>query len=188
MRDSFSKTTSMLGTPLDFLGGARTVHLLADGRRRKRAQRGVTLIELLIVAALIALIAGLSFPSAAAGIESMRLRSAADTIANFLSAAIDHAERREQVIEVWISPQDNVLIARSPDLGFQRRLEIPPMFRIISIQPAAEVSEGLPRRFLMYPGGTVPHIGVEIASQSGRKRLVSVDPLSGLPHSELVTK
>jgi len=148
----------------------------------------VTLIELLIVAALIALIAGLSYPSAVTGIESMRLRSAADTVTNFLSAAIDHAERREQVIEVWISPQDNVLIARSPDLAFQRRLEIPRMFHIASIQPPAEVSEGASRRFLMYPGGTVPHIGVELLSQSGRRRLISVDPLSGLPHSEVVSK
>ena len=151
-------------------------------------ERGVTLIEMLIVAALIALVAGLSYPSAAAGIESMRLRSAADTITNFLSAAIDRAQRREQVVEVWISPQDNVLIARSPDLGFERRLEIPPMFHIVSIQPSAEVAEGAPRRFLMYPGGTVPRIGVELASQSGRRRLVSVDPLSGLPRSEWVSK
>lgn len=155
---------------------------------RRSVSAGVTLIEMLIVAALIALVAGLTYPSAAAGIESMRLRSAADTITNFLSAAIDHAERREQVIEVWISPQDNVLIARSPDLGFQRRLEIPPMFHIVSIQPLIEGNEGAPRRFLMYPGGTVPRIGVELASQSGRRRLVSVDPLSGLPHSELVGK
>jgi prepilin-type N-terminal cleavage/methylation domain-containing protein len=156
--------------------------------RRAFSQRGVTLLELLIVAALIALIAGLSYPSATAGIESMRLRSTADSISNFFSAAIDHAERREQVIEVWISPQDNVLVARSPDLGFQRRLEIPATFHISSIQPAAEVAEGSARRFLMYPGGTVPRIGVEIATQSGRKRLVSIDPLSGMPHSELLTK
>ena len=98
---------------------------------------------------------------------------------------VDHAQRREQVIEVWISPQDNVLIARSPDLGFQRKLELPPNFKIASIQPAAEVPENTPRRFLMYPGGTIPRIGVELASQSGRKRIVTVDPLSGLLRSEV---
>lgn len=173
MQVSFLRGTKASGSPLSC---------------HRESERGVTLIELLIVAALIALIAGLSYPSAAAGIESMRLRSTADGISNFLSAAIDHAERREQVIEVWISPQDNVLVARSPDLGFQRRLELPPSFHIVSIQPAAEVPDGSARRFLMYPGGTVPRIGIEIGTQSGRRRLVSVDPLSGLPHTELVTR
>jgi prepilin-type N-terminal cleavage/methylation domain-containing protein len=175
-------------------GGARAFacrSILRAGRgenARTKSQQGVTLIELLIVAALIALVAGLSFPSATAGIEVMRLRSTANTITNFLSAAIDQASRRNQVVEVWISPQDNVLIARSPDAAFQRKLEIPPAFRILSIQPAAEVNEGSPRRFLMYPGGTIPRIGLELQSQSGRKRLVSVNPLSGLPRSEAVAK
>src|SRR3954471_16229824 len=87
-------------------------------------ERGITLLELLIVMTLIALVTGLSYPSAASGLDSMRLRSAGDTIANFLNAAIDHASRRQQVIEVWISPHDNVLIARSPDLQFTRKLDI----------------------------------------------------------------
>jgi len=116
----------------------------------------------------------------------MRLRSTTDQIANFLSAAIDHAQRRQQVIEVWISPRDNALTARSPDLGFARRLDIPAPFRITAVLPAAQVNPDEPRHFLMYPGGTVPRIGVEISNTNGRKRIVSVDPLSGMPRAEAV--
>ena len=130
-----------------------TQTLSAGATSRRRA--GVTLIELLIVLTLIALVTGISYPSAAAGVESLRLRSVSDQVVSFLNTAIDRAGRREQVIEVWIAPKDNVLIARSPDLEFSRRLELPDGYRILLVLPAAEVSPDEPRRFLMYPGGTV---------------------------------
>jgi len=147
----------------------------------------VTLIELLIVMTLIALLVGIAYPSAASGIESIRLRSTADNVVNFLNAAIDHAERRQQLVEVWIAPKDNVLIARSPDQGFARRLEIPAPFHITAVRPSAEVAPDEPRRFLLYPGGTIPRIGIEISGNDNKKREVTVDPLTGMPRSELAT-
>lgn len=150
-------------------------------------QRGVTLLELLIVMTLIALMTGIAYPSASAGIDSMRLRSTSDHIARFLSTAIDRAERSQQVVEVWISPKDGALMARSPDLGFARRFEVPAPYSISAVYPAAG-DPGETRRFLMYPGGTVPRIGVEISSGTGRKRLVTVDSLTGMPRSEAVAR
>jgi prepilin-type N-terminal cleavage/methylation domain-containing protein len=152
----------------------------------RRAQRGVTLIEMLIVMTLIALLAAIAYPSAASGLEAVKLRSTADNVVNFLNAAIDHAERRQQVVEVWIAPKDNVIIARSPDLGFVRRFNIPESFHITAVRPAAEVAPDDPRRFLLYPGGTIPRMGIEITGGNGRKREVIVDPLTGMPRSEIV--
>jgi prepilin-type N-terminal cleavage/methylation domain-containing protein len=157
----------------------------ASSATRRRSQRGVTLIELLIVMTLIALLVGIAYPSAASGIDAIRLRSTADNVVNFLNAAIDHAERRQQLVEVWISPKDNLLIARSPDLGFARRFQLPEPFHITAIRPVAEVSPDDPRRFLMYPGGTVPRLGIEITGNDGKKREIIVDPLTGMPRSEL---
>ncbi len=150
---------------------------------KRNSQRGITLLEMMIVTAIIALVAGLSFPSAAAGLEQMRLRSTGDSMVSFLNTAIDRAQRRQQVIEVWIAPQDGVLIARSPDLEFSRKLEVPAGFRISQIQPLASANPTQARRFLMYPGGTVPRLAIEIASLSNqnRRRYVSVDPLTGQP-------
>lgn len=158
-----------------------------SNRDSSHAQRGVTLIEMLIVMTLIALLAAVAYPSAASGIEAVQLRSTADNVVNFLNAAIDHAERRQQVVEVWIAPKDNVLIARSPDQGFARRFQIPEPFRITAVRPAAEVAADEPRRFLLYPGGTIPRMGVEISASSGRKREVNVDPLTGMPRNEIAT-
>src|ERR1700681_247289 len=117
-----------------------TTQTLLAGATNRRRDSGVTLIELLIVLTLIALVTGISYPSAAAGIESLRLRSVSDTVVSFLNTSIDRAGRREQVVEVWIAPKDNVLIARSPDLQFSRRLQLPEGYRILAVLPAAEVS------------------------------------------------
>jgi type II secretory pathway pseudopilin PulG len=143
-------------------------------------------MELMIVMALIGLLVGIAYPTAVSGIEAVRLRTTADTVANFLNAAIDRAERRQQPVEVWIAPKDNVLIARSPDQGFARRLEIPEPFRITAVRPTAEVAPDEPRRFLMYPGGTIPRMAVEIAGTSGRRREIGVDALTGMPRNEVV--
>lgn len=155
---------------------------------QRRNQRGVTLIEALIVVALIAMIAAVSFPAISAGLDTLRLRSASDSIVSFLNIALDRADRRQQAVEVVISPRENILLSRTADLGFSRRMEIPAQIHIVSVRPALPtlVDPEEPRRFLLYPGGSVPGIGVEISTLQGRKRMVSVDPVTGSPRSEVV--
>ena len=151
-------------------------------------ERGVTLIEALIVVALIAMVAGLSYPSVSSGLDTLRLRSASDSIVSFLNIALDRAGRRQQAVEVIVSPRENLLLSRTADLGFSRRLDLPPQLRIVSVQPAspAILDPQEPRRFLLYPGGSVPRIGIEIATSQGRRRLVRVDPVTGSPLSGAV--
>jgi prepilin-type N-terminal cleavage/methylation domain-containing protein len=180
--------TSFRWAPTGNPVGKETTQTLSAGATSRRGQAGITLIELLIVLTLIALVTGISYPSAAAGVESLRLRSVSDRVVNFLNTAIDRAGRRQQVIEVWIAPKDNVLIARSPDLEFSRRLELPEGYRILTVLPAAEVNPDEPRRFLMYPGGAIPRIGIEISSPAGKKRMVSIDPFTELTSAQVVRK
>ena len=155
----------------------------AIGCARKRNERGVTLIEALIVVALIALIAGLSYPAVSSGLDTLRLRSTSDAIVSFLNIALDHADRRQQAVEVIVSPRENILLSRTADLVFTRRLDLPVQIHIVSVQPPLPtiLDPEEPRRFLLYPGGSVPRIGIEISTLQGRKRLVSVDPVTGSP-------
>ena len=150
--------------------------------------RGVTLLEMLIVVALIALLAGLTYPSVTSGLDALRLRSASDQIVTLLTTALDRAGRKQQVVEVWISPADNALVARSDDREFQRRVDVADPVRIVGVRPPLpNETAPQPRRFLIYPGGSVPRIALEIATRDGRRRLISVDPLSGFPRSDPVT-
>jgi prepilin-type N-terminal cleavage/methylation domain-containing protein len=149
-------------------------------------QRGVTLIEMLIVMALIALVAGMSAPSVSSGLDSLRLRSTSDAIVGFLNTAVARADTRQQAVEILISPADGTLTAISADQGFRKVLEIPSPIKILAVQPGpvATVEVQLEtRRFLVYPGGSIPKIGIEIGNAQGRRRLVSIDPITGVPQA-----
>ena len=154
-------------------------------KREVRRDAGVTLVEMMIVVAIVGLLAAISYPSAAAGIDSLRLRSASNEVVTFLNAALEQASRHQQVVELRISPKENAMAARSADSTFVRSAAIAEPVRILSVQPVLENGAGVgeTRRFLLYPGGAVPRIGVEIGTRDGRKRMVSVDPITGVPRS-----
>jgi hypothetical protein len=138
----------------------------------------------LIVVALIALVTGMSYAPVAAGVETLRLRAASDVVLSFLSAALDRAERKQAVVEVQILPVDNVLLARTSDLTFQKRVDLPEGMKIARITP--EIPGADPRavrRFLIYPGGAIPQVSVELVNNKGRRRTVSLDPLTGTPRA-----
>ena len=147
-----------------------------------RRERGVSLIEMLIVMALLALVAGLSYPSFSAGLTSLRLRSASNSVATFLTSAVDRAERGQVAVELVISPKDNVMTAVSSDTAYQQRLELSDGIRITNVLPALvnPVNEPVNRTFVIYPGGTAPKIGIEIGTTAAR-RIVALDPLTGFP-------
>lgn len=135
-------------------------------------KRGVTLIEMLMVVAIMGLIAGLTLPSVSSGLDSIRLRTAADSVASFLSAAANRAERRQQVMEVILTPKENRIELFSTEPGYTRKLDMP-----VGITMAGDE----PRRFVLMPGGTVPRVGVELSNKRGGHRLVRIDPVTGVP-------
>ena len=142
--------------------------------------RGITLIEMLIVVTIIGLIAGISFPAISSGLDSLRLRSASDALVSFLNAALNRAERRQEVAEIAISTQENALHLTTPTLS--RELDMPPGVTIRAVWPKLPDGDtGEIRRFLLFPGGNVPRIGIEIANRKGNRRLVRVDPMTGVP-------
>ncbi|MBM3773601.1 MAG: prepilin-type N-terminal cleavage/methylation domain-containing protein [Acidobacteria bacterium] len=142
--------------------------------RASNTRSGVTLIEMMIVVVLVSLIVGISFPAVSAGLDSVRLASASTSIASFLAGAITRAERRQEGMEVSILPAENVLRLRSADPRFERVLELPTGAKI----------QGGARWFLLLPGGPPPRMAIEIASPRGSRRLVRVDPVTGVPQVE----
>ena len=158
---------------------------MGQSSQSRFSRRGVTLIEMLIVMALIALIAGIAAPSVSAGLDSLRLRSTSDAIIGFFNTALARADTRQQVVEILISPAEGTITATSGDHGFYKRLDVANPIRILSVQPelADAEDQNQTRRFLVYPGGSVPKIAIEIGNSRGRKRLVSIDPVTGVPES-----
>jgi prepilin-type N-terminal cleavage/methylation domain-containing protein len=159
--------------------------ILSVGRASRT--RGITLIEMLVVVTIIALISAVVLPSVAAGIESVRLRTASDSIAGFLNAAVNRAERLQQAVVVVISTRENRITLYSSEPGFTRELRMPSGITIEGVLPAsAEGSEDEDGRLVLLPGATIPAIGVRIANQHGLRRVIRLDPMTGFPHTESV--
>jgi len=154
------------------------------GLPHSSAKRGVTLLEMMVVVTLIALLASLAFPSVSSGLDSLRLRSASDSILALLDTAADRAERRQQPVQVVVSPKENSITVRSADLVFVRRLELANTIHITGVMPGIAPPDGN-RQFIIYPGGTVPAIGIVIATAEGHRRTVSIDPITGMAQSEI---
>jgi prepilin-type N-terminal cleavage/methylation domain-containing protein len=150
------------------------------------ASRGVTLMEMLVVLAIIGLLAGISFPSLSAGIDSVRMVSATDSVASFLNAAVNRAERRQEPIELLISAKDNALKLYSNEPDFTRELKMPEGVRIEAVLPKETDEEDAPTRLILLPGASVPGIGIQIVNRRGSRRIVRLDPMTGFPHVESV--
>jgi hypothetical protein len=141
-------------------------------------------MELMVVLAIISLMVAVSFPNAVAGLEGIRLSSAAGSTAGFLNAALNRAERLQQPVELTVSIRDNAVTMRSLEARFERKLQLPAGVKVLAVWPQAPEEGGEPRRFLFMPGGVPPRIGIEIANRRGTRRIVRVDPITGVPRIE----
>ncbi len=159
---------------------------ISSARRSACATAGVTLIEMMVVVGLISLMVGISFPAITSGIDSMRLKAASNSVVSFLDAGLSHAERRQQVIEIIISKSDNSIEMQSSQPGFSRKLQMPEGVSIVQVLPPLPENPDVPRMFFLYPGGTVPPLGVQLINRRNVQRVVRVDPITGVPHVEAV--
>jgi prepilin-type N-terminal cleavage/methylation domain-containing protein len=158
------------------------------GKTNPSSNSGVTLVEMLVVVALISLMVGISFPAITSGIDSLRLNAATNGVVSFLDYGLSRAERRQQVVEITISKADNSLEMRSSEPGFVRKMQMPEGVSIVQVLPRLpeQPADGpdAKRNFLLYPGGTVPPLGVQLINRRNVQRVVRVDPITGVPHVE----
>lgn len=151
-------------------------------KRGGTPEAGVTLVEMIVVLALVGLIAAIAFPAVSSGLDSVRLTSASDSIVTFLNSALNRAERRQTPVEIVVSIPENKLKFFGVDTA--RELEMPETIRIVRIHPVLPSGEDEQRSVVLYPGGAIPRFGVEVTSAKGYRRIVRVDPITGVPQVE----
>lgn len=147
----------------------------------RRSRAGVTLIELLLVLAIISLLAGVGYPSMSRGIESLRMRTATDSLAAFLNGAMTRVERLQQPVEISFTTGGRRLEVRGVGPRVVDSLQLP---EGVSIADFAAVPPGAEPGFrfvVLEPGSPFPAIGLVLENRRGTRRTVRIDPVAGVP-------
>jgi prepilin-type N-terminal cleavage/methylation domain-containing protein len=137
-------------------------------------RRGVTLLEMLIVVAIVATIASISFPALTAGLAGIRLSSASGSVASFLTSAMNNVERHEQPAAIVVTPKENMLAVYTADSVDHPRDKMT-MPQGISIEGDES------RRFVLFPGGAFPKITIVLKSEKGARKTIEIDPITAVP-------
>ena len=140
----------------------------------------------MVVVIIIAIMAGAVYPGVATSLDGIRLTSSADDVVSFLNGAVERANRRQVAVELSIDAAARTLVLHSTEASFERHLDLPANVLIKAILPELDGGNGDPRvrRFYIYPGGTVPRVGVLLGNRTGAQRLVRIDPITGAPRIE----
>lgn len=154
-------------------------------RHRAGAESGLTIIEMLIVVTIISLMAGITFPSVASGIDALRLRSAGDSVASFLNLAMARVERSQEPVELTFFRQEGRLELHTADPKAARTLQLPEGVSILHVHPEPPGEPETARSVLLLPGTPFPRIGVELLNRRGNRRLIRIDPLAAVPIVEI---
>lgn len=149
-----------------------------------RTRRGVTLIEMVVVLAIVGLLVAVATPNIGAGIDALRLTSASEELVSFLNAAQNASERRQVVVELSVEKEQSRIVARSSGGRFERTYQTPEGVRIAGLVPDVDLPEDQPRRFLLLPGGLPPRIVVTLRNERKAEVRVMVDPVNGNPRIE----
>lgn len=183
--------TSLVGNRRGDAPGSRNTALHASRvttRRRTqrgmtlhRARRGMTLMEMMVVVFLIALLAAISFPAVTSGIDSLRMRQATDTISSVLNQCLQRAQRQQTPVELTFDRIDNALYVGVAGPTPVKRIPLPAGVKMAAILPAGPLGDEPRRTILLMPGAAVPRIGVLLVNDKGQQRIVSVDPITGIP-------
>ncbi len=111
------------------------------------------------------------------------MNQAAGQVVSLFNEAVTRAERRQQVVEVAVSMKARTMTLHSTEPGFERRVDLPESVSIMAIrpEPLQPDPENGPRRFMIYPGGALPAISVELVNTRRSRRIVRLDPITGSP-------
>lgn len=152
---------------------------LAGNRSIAHQRAGVTLLEMLIVVAIIATLASISFPSLISGLAGVRLSSSAGDVASFFTSSMNRVERREQAAAIVVEPAKNRIAVFTSASGEKPASEL-------SLPPGIVIDALEASRYMIYPGGAFPRISVVLKNDKGARRRIRIDPVTAVPQIERV--
>jgi prepilin-type N-terminal cleavage/methylation domain-containing protein len=153
-----------------------------DGRRRRPLEAGVTLLELVIVLAIISLAVSLVAPRFGNWSDEWTLRSAADRVAQTVRYARTRALFEQSYYVVEIAPAKHLVRVFNPDSGYLREFVLP---RGVTVDDGERYPPPV-IRLLLPPSGVVEERNLWLTDRRGSKFRVHVNFMLGAPAVEAV--
>ncbi|HSB73894.1 MAG TPA: GspH/FimT family pseudopilin [Candidatus Methylomirabilis sp.] len=163
---------------------------LAGRCSRRPAARGFTLIELVVVVAIVSVVFALTLPALGDGLRRWRLQAAVREVATFLKFTRNQSVTGRSPLQAfldrsrnvyWVDKPDNPMLY-TPDLAIQRGVRVfalPTGIRFGEVT-AADPDPAADRvGILFFPKGSSTGAAVQILDDRGRAYRISVDPVTG---------
>jgi general secretion pathway protein H len=137
--------------------------------------RGFSLMELIVVLAILAVAAAVVAPSVGRTADGVRARAEVGAVAAFLRSAREQAVARRQTLEVRADAATHALVVRpvgaEGEAAVQARRAVSPLLRIAADPPPARVT--------FFPHGMSSGARFVIAAPGPRAYVITVDALTG---------
>jgi len=147
--------------------------------------KGFTLIEVLVVLALLAALTAVVAPSVGRGFGAIELQTSARQVAATLRLARMKAVREQQVVGVGFDIQKNEIEIIREDLAFRRTFELPDSIRIERVvRKGEEPLSNEKVTCLFIPNGLSESLQVWLRNKRGRQIKVVQDSMFKSPRIE----
>jgi len=132
---------------------------------------GFTLLELLIVMALLGVLTAVVYPSIGRGMSTLRLRTASRQIAAAIRLARSKALREQQTYYLQFDIKRRAVALSSEDMKYQRSFSLPEgvVFRQVALLGEDNGPNSTDRAYYFAPNGLGENIEVRIANSHGRQ-------------------
>ncbi len=150
----------------------QSLGLTAHGSRLTSAA-GLSLIELLIVMAIVGLMLGIAYPNVSSGLDGIRLKTSISRAGAFWASARQRADRFQEVVQVTVDPAGQELRALAADSAWRDSYKLDPSIRIAGLKE--------PVHYLLYPGTPSPQFELFLEASSGGRGGLRVNVLTGVP-------
>ena len=149
-------------------------------------ESGFTLLEMIVVALIIALVLGISFPSMERGTSVLNLQTAARDVLNTFRFAREKAISEQAGMLLIVSRGERKLVLANILGEPMRAYTLPRGVNIQRMEKAgSEVREDV-MTIRFAPNGSLEKASIRLASDSGRRMQIISDPLGGGAHMEPV--
>ena len=140
---------------------------------RSSRRRGITLIEVLVTVAIIAMMLGISYPTFTRGLDGIRLQTSISRAGTFFHRARQEAVRSQGPVQLLVDPDKQRLSAAAIEDGWRGEFQLEDGIRVIFPSQRA--------RLILYPGHPPLDFRLILVNRAGARAGLKVNVLTGVP-------